>query len=48
MSKDSKQSQNKASRHDADEMKRQAKGGEVLDNVQEAEEEQNKSEAKRS
>ena len=41
MSKDSKQSQNKASRHDADEMKRQAKGGEVLDNVQEAEEEQN-------
>ena len=41
MSKDSKQSQNKASRHDADEMQRQAKGGEVLDNVQEAEEEQN-------
>ena len=41
MSKDSKQSQNKASRHDADEMKRQAKGGEVLDNFQEAEEEQN-------
>ncbi|MBO5456295.1 MAG: nucleotide exchange factor GrpE [Muribaculaceae bacterium] len=41
MSKDSKQSQNKASRHDADEMKRQAEGGEVLDNVQEAEEEQN-------
>ena len=41
MSKDSKQSQNKASRHDADEMRRQAKGGEVLDNVQEAEEEQN-------
>ena len=41
MSKDSKQSQNKASRHDVDEMKRQAKGGEVLDNVQEAEEEQN-------
>lgn len=40
MSKDSKQSQNNASRHD-DELKRQAEGGEVLDDVQEAEEEQN-------
>lgn len=40
MSKDSKQSQSNASRHD-DELKRQAEGGEVLDDVQEAEEEQN-------
>ena len=40
MSNDSKKSQDKASRHD-DEMKRQAEGGEVLDDVQEAEEEQN-------
>lgn len=40
MSKDSKQSQNNAP-HNDDELKRQAEGGEVLDDVQEAEEEQN-------
>ncbi len=40
MSNDSKKSQDKASRHD-DEINRQAEGGEVLDDVQEAEEEQN-------
>ncbi|MDE6859576.1 MAG: nucleotide exchange factor GrpE [Duncaniella sp.] len=40
MSNNSKKSQDNASRHD-DEMKRQAESGEVLDDVQEAEEEQN-------
>lgn len=40
MSNDSKQSQNNATRHD-DNLNRQAEGGEVLDDVQEAEEEQN-------
>lgn len=40
MSNDSKQSQNNATRHD-DSLNRQVEGGEVLDDVQEAEEEQN-------